>query len=105
MLLYAQLECNERQSAPAIHRLRHCIHEDFLFAGGDTIFPQKMLEDLIQFAAAKPNTFAALPISAAIDIAPEHAVIEASDAGEIRNISITGEVCDPENITHVDTGK
>jgi NDP-sugar pyrophosphorylase family protein len=55
-------------------------------------------------AHKKPDSIAIIPISPFVNIAPEHAIVEASDTGEIQTVGLPGNERNPKKITHVDTG-
>ncbi len=72
-------ECNvaeyfggEEGQISAILKLQHVISEDFIYAGGDCIFPKEYLEGLIQTAATHPRTVSVMLASTIRDFAATH---------------------------------
>ncbi|MEK7507747.1 MAG: NDP-sugar synthase [Patescibacteria group bacterium] len=57
---------------PAISRLEPFLNEEFIYLGGDCIFPSSAIQKLIAFAEDRPDDVAIVAVAPHIEMAPTH---------------------------------
>lgn len=104
-LVLATVYGSREGEVQSIHKLHGFLTEDFLYAGGDVIFPTETVQHLIQQAEKLQDAIAIMSVSSQIEIAPTHPAIAATaDNSYMEEVSIFEADRRDKAVTLVSTG-
>ncbi len=84
----ASVPSSKDGEVPSICKLAGFLSEDFIYAGGDVIFPIETVQHLIQQADKLKDAVAIMSTSAQTEIAPTHPAVATADGNYIQEVSL-----------------